>query len=210
MAYVLTTSQFLAGLQQNSAKLLNSLRYISTVSPFTIAAAKTQLDASQTQNFTDAAFKAFLTEVYNLELDTTLLTLAERTVLNVIREYIQPNPQVGCCGSDVPTLSNTTQKYYDRVGSATFQKEAQIVLDNTVTCSVFDIQLTINPQAGSPAIVSAVNILPQLGCINNQNIFSFLWIDFASSPTGFAYDVEINLRDNVGGSIVNLITTKTF
>ena len=210
MAYVLTASQFASGLQQNSAKLLNSLRYISTVSPFTIAGVRTQLETDQTQTFTDEAFRDFLSELYNLEIDNTALTLAERTTLNVIRAFLDPSPQLGCCGSDAPTLSNTAQQYIDRVGSATFEKEAQILLNDTVTCDVFDIQLSINTQVGSPAIVSAVNILPRLGCINNKNTFSFLWIDFASDPSGFVYDVEINLRNDVGGSIANLITTTTF
>ncbi len=210
MAYILTASQFSSGLQQNSAKLLNTLRYITTVSPFTIAGVRTQLELNQTQTFTNEAFRDFLSELYNLELDYTSLTATERTVLNVIREEIDPSPQVACCGTDTPTLTNTTQQYYDRVLSSSFEKEAQILLDDTVTCNVFDIQLTINPQSGSPAVVVPINILNQLGCINNKNTFSKLWIDFASDPTGFAYDVEINLRDNVGGSIVNLVTTKTF
>lgn len=210
MAYVLTTSQFNSGLQQNSCKLLDSLRYISLVSPFVIADVRTQLELNQIQPFTDDAFRDYLTEIYNLELDYSLLTAAEITVLNVLREFIAPLPSSGCCGADAPTLLNTTQVYNPRVGSASFEKEARIELDDTVTCDVFDIQLSVNPQGGSPATLVPTNILNQLGCVNNKNVFSYLWLDFASDPTGFTYDVEINLRDNVAGSIVNLITTHTF
>lgn len=210
MAYVLTTSQFLSGLQQNSCKVLQSLRHITEVSPFTIADVRIQLELNQTQPFTDDAFRDYLTELYNLELDYTLLTATEITVLNVLREFISPLPSSACCGADVPTLLNTTQVYNDRVGSATFEKESRIELDDTVTCDVFDIQLSINPQLGSPATIVPVNIQNQLGCVNNKNVFSYLWLDFASDPSGFTYDVEINLRDDVGGSITNLITTHTF
>ena len=210
MAYILEISQFQSGLQQNSCKLLNSLRYISQVSPFNIADVRTQLELGQVQPFTDDAFRDYLTEIYNLELDYTSLTAAEITVLNVLREFISPLPSSACCGFDAPTLLNTLQVYNSRVGSASFEKEARIELDNTVTCNVFDIQLSVNPQIGSPATLVPTNILNQLGCVAGKNVFSYLWLDFASDPTGFTYDVEINLRDNIGGSIVNLITTHTF
>ena len=210
MAYVLTTSQFNSGLQQNSCKLLQSLRHITEGSPFIIADVRIQLELNQIQPFTDDAFRDFLTELYNLELDYTSLSASEITVLNVLREFISPLPSSACCGVDVPTLLNTTQVYNDRVGSASFETEARIELDDTVTCDVFDIQLSVNPQLGSPATLVPTNILNQLGCVSNKNVFSFLWLDFASDPSGFTYDMEINLRDSLSVSIVNLVTTHTF
>ncbi len=210
MSYVLTTSQFNSGLQQNSCKLLNSLRYISQVSPFNIPDVRIQLELNQIQPFTDDAFRDFLTELYNIELDYTALTPSEITVLNVIREFISPLPSSACCGADVPTLLNTTQVYNDRVGSLSFEKEARIELDDTVTCDVFDIEVAWTPTGGAPALISAVNILNQLGCVNNKNVFSFLWIDFVADPTGFTYNVDINLRDDVGGSIAVLNQNHTF
>ena len=210
MSYVLTTSQFNSGLQQNSCKLLNSLRYISQVSPFNIPDVRIQLELNQIQPFTDDAFRDFLTELYNIELDYTALTPSEITVLNVIREFISPLPSSACCGSDVPTLLNTTQVYNDRIGSASFEKEARIEFDDTVTCDVFDIEMTWTPTGGAPAVTSTVNVLTQLGCINNKNTFSFLWLDFVADPTGFTYNIDINLRDDVGGSIALLNQNFTF
>ena len=61
MSYVLTTSQFNSGLQQNSCKLLQSLRHITEVSPFIIADVRIQLETGQIQPFTDDAFRDFLT-----------------------------------------------------------------------------------------------------------------------------------------------------
>ena len=210
MSYVLTTSQFNSGLQQNSCKLLQSLRHITEVSPFTIADVRIQLETGQIQPFTDDAFRDFLTELYNLELDYTSLNASEITVLNVLREFISPLPSSACCGADVPTLLNTTQVYNDRVGSASFEKEARIELNDTVTCDVFDILVAYNPQIGSPALVLGTIVCNQLGCVNNKNVFSYLWLDFVADPTGFIYDVEISLRDDVGGTILTLITTHTF
>ena len=204
MAYVLTASQFASGLQQNSAKLLQSLRNITEVSPFNIADVRIQLELNQIQPFTDDAFRDFLSELYNLDIDFSLLTPTELTVVNVIREFLDPPPNLACCGTAPPTLLNTTQVYNDRIGSVSFEKEAQIQLDSDVLCDVFDIEMTWTPTGGAPAILVAVNILNQLGCINNKNTFSYLWIDFAADPTGFTYNVDINLRDNTTASIALL------
>ena len=210
MSYVLTTSQFNSGLQQNSCKLLNSLRYISQVSPFNIPDVRIQLETGQIQPFTDDAFRDFLTELYNLELDYSALSPSEITVLNVIREFITPLPSSACCGADVPTLLNTTQVYNDRVGSLTFEKEARIEFDNTVTCDVFDIEMAWTPVGLAPAVISTVNVLNQLGCVNDKNVFSFLWLDFVADPSGFTYNVDMNIRDDVAGTIVVLNQNFTF
>lgn len=211
MAFVLTSSQFDSGLQSYSALLLESLRQISLVSPFTIANVKTALDSGQIQPFDTAGFDQFLNELYSLDLDYSSLTLAERTALNVIREYLDPPAQATCCGSDVPTLLNVVSIFYQRVGSATFEYEAQLQLDDSVTCDVYDLQLAISPQVGSPAVVSSPVICNFFQCQSTKAIYSYLWVDFASDPTGFGYDIEILPRDSTGTPVVPvLITTYTF
>lgn len=210
MAFVLTSNSYLTGLEPQSILLLSALNEVATVSPFTVANVKTHLETSQPSTFSTLGFYDFINAIYSLELDYSSLNATEKTQLNIIREFLDPVPGLECCGSDAPTLLNVTQVYNDRVGSATFEKEARIELDASVTCNVYDIQLTINPQVGSPATSVPVNVLQLLGCVSSKSVYSFLWIDFASDPTGFGYDVEINLRDSTGASIVNLITTKTF
>ena len=211
MAFVLTSSQFDSGLQSYSALLLESLRQISVVSPFTIANVKTALDSGQIQPFDTAGFDQFLNEIYSLDLDYTSLTLAERTALNVIREYLDPPAQATCCGSDVPTLLNVVPIFYQRVGSATFEYEAQLQLDDSVTCDVYDLELSISPQVGSPAVIASPVICNFFQCQSTKAIYSYLWVDFASDPTGFGYDVEILPRDSAGTPVVPaLITTYTF
>jgi len=210
MAFVLTSNSYLSGLEQQSILLLSTLNDVSTVSPFTLPNVKTYLETGQPSTFSTYGFYNFINAVYSLELDYTAMSGAEKTMMNIIREFLEPVPELACCGADAPTLLNTAQVYVDRVGTATFEKEARIELDASVTCDVFDIQLTINPQLGSPAVTVPVNILNLLGCVSSKSVYSYLWIDFASDPTTFAYDVEINLRDSAAASIVNLITTKTF
>ena len=208
MAYVLQASQFAEGLQSYTALLLESIRQITLVSPFNIPDARTALELNQITTFSDAGFDQYLTELYSLDLDYTLLTVAERTVLNVIREYLQPAPSFNCCGSDVPTLLNFSAKFWERVGSASFEREARVSLSDVVTCDVFNIELTFTPLLGAPALTVNPVTADSLGCISGQSVYSHLWIDFVADPAGLAYDVDFDFKDSIGASIV--IVTDSF
>ena len=210
MAYILTSGQLAEGLQSYSAMLLQTLRHFTLVSPFTITAARTQLETSQIQPFSDAAFDQLLNEIYSLDLDYSSLTASEITVLNVIRDYLEPSGSVLCCGTDPVTAPDFTKVFNDRVGSATFEKEAFALLNDNVTCDVYDVQLTLTPGAGAPALVVATVILDSLGCVGGQHKLSKLWIDFVSSPTGFLYDLQYDFRDDTGSTIATLFDTITF
>lgn len=210
MAYVLQSSQFLSGLQSNTALLLESLRQITLVSPFTVAAAKTALELNQVSTFNTQAFNAFLLQLYSLDLDVSLLTTAEKTVLNVIREYIQPQPNFNCCGSDTPTLAAYTKEVNARVGSATFEKEFRLNLADTVTCDVFNIEVTFAPVAAAPALTANPVTLNPLGCVNGKSVYSFLWLDFVADPTGKTYDLTINFKNSTGTSIVSIVDFISF
>jgi len=204
MAYVLLPSQFLSGLQSNTALLLQSLRQITLVSPFNIPDCRTALELNQTTTFTDNAFDQFLQELYDLDLDQASLTAAEKTVLNVIRDYLEPAPSFNCCGTDTPTISSYVKEVNDRVGSATFEKEFRLNLADTVTCDVFNIEVTFLPVSPAPALTVNPVTLNSLGCIQGKSVYSYLWIDFVSSPAGQSYDLIIDFKDSTGASIVSI------
>ena len=210
MAYVLLPSQFLTGLQSNTALLLESLRQITLVSPFTIPAVKTALELNQVSTFDTQAFDTFLQELYDLELDQSLLTAAEKTVLNVIREYLQPQPSFNCCGSDTPTLASYIKEVNPRVGSLSFEKEFRLNLADTVTCDVFNILVTFVPVAAAPALTVNPVTLNPLGCVNGKSVYSYLWLDFVADPTGETYDLTIDFKDSTGASIVSIPDFITF
>ena len=209
MAYVLQASQFAEGLQSYTALLLESIRQVTLVSPFNIPDARTALELNQITTFSDAGFDQYLTELYSLDLDYTLLTAAEITVLNVIREYLQPAPSFNCCGVDTPSLLNYTKQYNDRIGSATWEKEIRVSLMDTVTCDVFSIEATFGLVAGPPLTVNPVTLL-SLGCISGLSVYSFLWIDFIADPVGQIYDLDLDFKDSTGASIVLVNDSITF
>jgi hypothetical protein len=212
MAYVLQASQFAEGLQSYTALLLESMRQITLVSPFNIPDARTALELNQITTFSDAGFDQYLTELYSLDLDYASLTLAERTVINVIRAYLEPPPSFNCCGVDTPSLLNFTYEFNDRVGSATFEKEIRVMCMDTVTCDVFNIELTFGPVTPGPPVISPVGpiTLSNLGCINGKSVYSFLWVDFSFDPTGFTFDLDFDFKDSTGASIVLVSDLYTF
>jgi hypothetical protein len=211
MAYVLQASQFAEGLQSYTALLLESMRQITLVSPFNIPDARTALELNQITTFSDAGFDQYLTELYSLDLDYASLTLAERTVLNVIRAYLEPPPSFNCCGVDTPSILNYTKEFNDRVGSATWEKEIRLMLMDTVTCDVFSIEVTFGTVTpGPPVITPNPAVLTNLGCISGKSVYSFLWIDFSFDPTGYTFDVDFDFKDSTGASIVIVADLYTF
>ena len=212
MAYVLLASQFAEGLQSYTALLLDSIRQATLVSPFTVPAARTALELNQITTFSDAGFDQYLTEMYSLDLDYSLLNATEITVLNVIREYLQPAPSFNCCGVDTPSLLNYTKQFNDRVGSATWEKEIRLMLMDTVTCDVFNIEATFGTVTPAPPTITPASpiILSSLGCINGRNVYSFLWVDFSFNPVGYTFDLDFDFKDSTGASIVLVADSITF
>jgi hypothetical protein len=213
MAYVLQASQFAEGLQSYTALLLESIRQITLVSPFNIPDARTALELNQITTFSDAGFDQYLTELYSLDLDYSLLTAAEITVLNVIRAYLEPPPSFNCCGVDAPSILNYTKEFNDRVGSLTYEKELRLSLMDTVTCDVFSIEVTFTGTSvlpPSPALLVNPVTLTNLGCISGKSVYSYLWVDFASDPATRSYDLDIDFKDSTGASIVVVADSITF
>ena len=210
MAFVLQASQFVSGLQSQTALLLQSLRQIALVSPFNIPDVKTALELNQITTFSTSGFNQFLLMMHSLDLDYASLTAAEITILNVMREYLSPAPYLNCCGTDVPSAANTTETFNARVGSATWEKEAKMDLVDTVTCDVFSIELTLLPIGVAPALVASPVTLASLGCVGGVSVYSKLWIDFVADPATHSYDLIYDFKDSVGASLASVSTLITF
>ena len=83
---------------------------------------------------------------------------------------------------------------------------------DTVTCDVFNIELTFGAVTpGPPVIIPATPItLSSLGCISGMSVYSFLWVDFSFDPTGFTFDLDFDFKDSTGASIVLVSDLYTF
>jgi len=217
MSIKVLPSQQVTGLQTETQFCLTALLWImDTVTfpdPFTVADVKAALDAGQPAPFNTANFDQYLSNIYNLDLDTSLLTLSERSRLNIIFEYLQPSPESFCGGASLPTALNTSMANYERIGTATFENELQVLFDYEVDSAVFQVKITaVTPNGGAPAIAGALPInLFFKECDSNisKRVFTKIWIDFASTPVGvgFNYDFTLNIVDSSASTIATFPIT---
>lgn len=214
MAIVVLPSQQVVGIQTESQFCLAFLLWIMDTTtfpnPFAVADVKTALDAGQPAAWETANFDQVLSNCLNMNLDTTALTLTERTRLNTIYEYLSPSPQSFCGGIDAPTLLNTSMANYARVGSATFENELQVLLDFDVDSNIHKVicaAVAANGGAPAPTTVTPFDFLFK-ECDSNisKRVFTKIWIDFASTPIGggFSYDFDLDFVDINNVSIATL------
>lgn len=206
--FKLDASVYLDGLEAETCLLLSSLQNIATLTPpVTVASMRSQLETGQIQPFTTAAFDQYLTRLYGLPLDETVLTAAEITILQNIRDYLQPAPSWDCCGTATPAAGLITMAIYPRIGSGTFEYEIQAQCDPSVTCDLASIQMTITPTGGAPAPTVSPVTLDKLGCVGGSNVFTILWSDYAANPSGFTYDFSLDCQDSTGATLAVVAKT---
>lgn len=209
MAIKVLPSQQIVGIQTESQFCLAFLLWImdTTVfpNPFTIANVKAALDSGQPAAWETANFKQVLSNCLNMNLDTTVLNATERTRLNLIFEYLNPAPQSYCSGIDFPATLNTSIATYERIGSATFEYEVQVLFDFAVTGDVYTVKATITPNGGAPApTTNPVDFyFKQCDSNINKRVFTKLWLDFPSSPVGlgYSYDFSLEVKDSALATI---------
>jgi hypothetical protein len=81
---------------------------------------------------------------------------------------------------------------------------------DTVTCDVFNIELSLAPIALAPALVASPVTLGSLGCVGGVSVYSKLWIDFVADPATHSYDLIYDFKDSVGASLATVVTFVTF
>jgi len=212
--YKLQPSVFSIGIDSETCSLLSSLQNISQLAaPVAIADIRAQLETGQVSTFTDAGFDQFLNKLYALDLDTTALVAAEITILNVIREYLDPPASLSCCnGIGLPaTDADFDLSLNLRVGTSSFEYEVNLALNNSYSCDIFDIEcdiIKIDPLSGTP--IPPTIVLNKIGCVNGKQTFSKLWLDFTFDPTGDIYDFKFTFRDSTGATLALITETVTF
>jgi len=185
---------------------LAALQAIAGISPFTIAAARSQLETGQPQAFSNAAFKDYLTKLYNLPVTYSSLTTAEKTVLNVIREYIEPAPYLACCGTGNPEVEGVTFELIHKAGS-TADYEARVQFTTPYSCDIVKVIAT-ETSGTTPAATTPITI-NLLGCRDGFNTYSYLWQTFAGVPSGtYTFDLVFKDVDDVvvGSTLTKSVT----
>lgn len=205
----LQSGVYIGNSQSQAATELSALQNILTLSePITVAAIRNQIEDGQEQPFSDEAFSQYLNRLSNLSVNYSLLDASERTVFNVIREYLNPSPALNCCsGVLIPSAGDVTLEANSRVGSLTFEHELRFIFNGLFSCVIdsIDISLTIEGVTPTPSTLTAQS----LGCVDGLATFSYLWVAFDADPTGLDLNVAATLKDSSGatlGSFEKVIT----
>lgn len=212
MALVLQAGGVKVGIESESAMALSALLWITDPAVFTPPVLpsdfRAALQAGQPAGYiTDAGFEQYLARLFALPLEDASLTTAERTILNNIREVLDPPPTDACCGqggSEDPTLANSSIQINPRIGTGSFEHELVIKTAKTVRCDIKEIIVTITPDGGEPVATVSPVTCNLFGCVDDSTKWSKLWIDFVSNPTGGNYTFSADFKDSLGASIVVL------
>ena len=204
MAYKLAAVNYTSGLEPQAAMAWCALNAFDTITPpVTEAAMRSLLETGQLQPYSDAGWDAFLNIVGNLSLDTSVLTAGQISIMNTLYAAITPAPQLACCGSDAPTAvpSGDTSPYAQpRTGSLTFEHEIGVKLLPNITCNIKSILVTITG-AVMPTTPQPFTMRFKECDVNENSIFTKIWVQFGADPSGTTYDVDYDFLDADGISI---------
>jgi hypothetical protein len=196
MAFKLALSVYTSGLESQSAQVLSALKLFATLTPpITEADMRTELETGQFQAFSDEGWDNFLTVVAQTPLDTTALTAAERAIINEIYGAVNISPQ------NTDGLTSITPYYVS--GSTTVPVD--ITLDNSLTCDINTIEVTIT---GVPAVTSTnPHVFTFNGCVSGNMTYTYPDVTFASDPSGISYNLAYVFKDADGVTIASYTVT---
>jgi len=204
MALTLLTSVVTSGLEvQSGFQLMTLKNFVALTPPVTELSMRTELETSQPVGFiSDAAWLSFVAALNVLPLDTSLLTLAERSVINTLRAIVEPPAQYACCGAVIPAIGDglVTAVGYARTGSVTFEHELTLILDSSLTCDIKSINVEITGAVANTTPEPFVFTFKECDASGNS-IFSVAWIEFVSDPIGVVYDLDLEFIDGNGVAV---------
>lgn len=205
MAFKLALPLFTQGTEPTAIKELATLKHLVTlVPPVTAANMRTDLETSQFQAFSNEGWDAFMAQMAALNLDTSVLTAAELSIVAEIHTYVNPPPGYDCCGA-VPVVSALTSMGATALlGSATWQHIIEVKLDSTTECQIKSIDVTLT---GVPATVPLTFKCLFQECTAAGRIFRYYYTTYAGDPTGVAYAINLDFKDADDVSITSFVPT---
>ncbi|RLI35949.1 hypothetical protein DRO66_06565 [Candidatus Bathyarchaeota archaeon] len=203
MAFKLALTTFNSGLEGQYACLLGNFQNFATITPpVTEAAMRSKLETGQFQAFSNDGWLSFVAQMSACPLDESVLTAAERSIVNTLRFIIAPPPQTACCDSTIPAMSDglSAMAGYPRTGSVTFEHEIEVKFAPTYSCSIKSLEVTLTPVAAEPVVTSAQPFTTTFkSCDAGQSsLFSNLGVTFAADPSGGSYNILYTYKDSNG------------
>ena len=203
MAFELTPDNRTNGLEADATKTQCTLQFFASLStPTTEAVMRTAAELGQSAPYSNEGWLAVMAQLANVSLVESSLTAQERSVYNVIRSVVTPDPSLDCCGADPVVSGLTSIAIYPFVGSVTFQHQIEVKLTNTTSCDIKSVDVTLT---GIPATVPLTFKCTFDKCTPAGRIFTYLWTTYASDPTGVSYAISCDFKDSDDISITSFV-----
>jgi len=202
MAFVLNTPY--GNIEPLLLARLAGLKQLFTTSPFTVAQAKTDIEASQPESFTTATWDAYLRALYDMQggdIDVTQLTADEIDMFNKIREYLAPAPFTSHCSTADPESAGVTLQAIAKVGTAGHY-EMRVQFTSPYSCSIVTVEATQTAGTLTPTNIPDMGLIGPLG--TDGNTYAGVWLEFAEVPTG-TYSYDLVFKDASGATVGSTI-----
>ena len=210
MAFKLTANNFNNGQGYVVMPLLASLMLFSSLTaPVSIADMRAALEAAQPQPFEDDDWNVLVSQLAAVQLDTSVLTSAERAIYNTLIATASPPPSTRCCSNVIPSLGDgLTQGFlYSRVG-ATTQVAVEFHVDKSYSCDIATIEVTLNAVGAAPAASPVLFNVNFANCNDlGKAVYSYYWATFGVSPVGSQYSFEVTYKDANSNIIASYVTS---
>ena len=182
---------------------LAALKQLATTSPFSVAQAKTDIEAGQDEAFSSSAWYSYLNSLYVMQaqIDITQLTTAEKDIFNQLREFLAPAPFQGNCADNDPEAGGIILSATHKAGS-TYEYELKTTFTALYKCTIVTIEATKMEGELTPSSIPVMGII---GAIGGNNTYSGLWLTFGDEPSG-TYSFDLVFKDIAGaviGSTIN-------
>lgn len=209
MAFELQLSVFNSGLESQALQALSALKYFATLTPpVTESVMRTDLETAQLSTFSNEGWDNFMKVIAATPLNSGSLTVAERAIVNTIIEVANPSPKFSCCGAVTPAFldgKNSFSTFYRTGSTSPWQYEFALICDADYTCDIDKVSITITETGGAPPTTSTnPHVFSFNGCDENgKRVFSYIWVEFASDPSGGLYNTTLDFRDKDDVSIAS-------
>ena len=200
MALVLNTP---ISLEERTIVYLATAKQLLATSPFTVAQAKLDLEASQTTTFAQSSFDSLLKAVYALDYNFASMTSAEQDMFNKILEHISPAPFEQNCSDNNPEDAGVTLSLTQDLNN-TLRYAMNVVFEAPYKCSIVTADVA---QTAGTLTPTAIPTLALIGAKDGKNNYVGIWLTFAEAATG-NYTYELTFKD-IDGTQVGTVISKT-
>ena len=170
--------------------------------PVTIADMKAALEQDLSTVFTQDSFDIVLGTISSLPWDSASLTTADISLINEIRDHLNPNPVFTACGGTLAPsqINDVTIVQQPFLGDPNFRHAFKVVLNGTFTCQVHDVYVVNIITLGNNVATPPTFTCDSISVENGNRVFGFYQNEWLNDPSlnATSYTTDLQFRDSSG------------